>query len=290
MFTNQMGERVGRLTSFWVPSTGEEAVLNFVAASFVLLLLAFGFDILKLPANIAPNRPPLVQAIGLMALIFLNLVLFWTVAREDYLRFAYGFPRVIKTFVLVSLLASGAILTRGWWDKTYLIDPNLPLDVRGVITVAIAGQFVAMAFCATYLLKKTDTAKVREFKKNYKAAQDFIDAMIGQRLTGPDFEEEFARVGPDIASLSESARAARLALDPFEAAQAEKIGVQANKFVSLVGNVPTAAIVDTFKGYLEHEREMLKTLVGRDELLTMKDPPNVEMGQSAVVLRRSGRH
>lgn len=247
----------------WIPSSDDESVLNLVSFALVLLLLAFGFDVLKLPATIAPDRPPIVQLVGFAALACLNIVMVWTVARDDYLRFSYGMPRAVATYVVVSAVCSAAFLVRGLWDGTYVIDIRRSLDPHGVAGVAIAGQFCAMAFSSTYLLKKTDTGKVRDFKRSQRLIKSFLEAMIDRQLRGSDYNKEFARVEPDMTSLLETARMARAALDPVEANYALDYAEASKRLAAEIKQVPTAAIEQRFSKYLEEEPAMLLKLVER---------------------------
>jgi len=250
--------------SIWIPSTGEEKVLNLVALALVLLLVALGFDVLKLPATIAPNRAPIPQLIGLLALLVLNLVLFWTVARDDYVRFGYGFPRVVATFAFLSVICSVAILIRGLWDGTYALDPTQPLLWNSVLGISIAGQFTAMAFCATYLLKKTDNAKVREFKRLAKAVRGFVEAIAEGNLRDDAFEDAFAAVSPDMRALPETARAARLALNEPEAEYASNFATASNRLAELLDDVPTVAISRGIAILRKDEEALFVTIVGRN--------------------------
>lgn len=247
----------------WVPSTGEESILNLVALALVVLLVALGFDVLKLPATIAPDRPPIPQVAGLGALLMLNLVLVWTLARDDYVRFGYGFPRAAATLALLSLLASGAILVRGLWDGTYQVDPAQPFLWSSVIGIAIAGQFVSMAFCATYFLKKTDNAKVREFKRLAKPVCRFVEAVGSGRLQGKEFEDCYAAILPDMVALPETARAARLALDRSEAEYAYNFGLASNRLTELLRDVLTADIPRKILELRRDEKALLVAIVGR---------------------------
>jgi len=224
---------------FWLPSAGEERYLNLIALALVLILLALGFDILKLPSVISPDRPPLPQLVGLGAILTLSLVLTWVAARDDYLRFRHGFPRVLATFILLSALVSGAFLIRGWWAGIYTINLAQRVNCRDALTVLIGGQFTVIAFFSTFLLKKGETADVRKFKKSANAIRSFVAGLCDGTLTGESYENAYEVAKGELASISAISTSLQLIVDKTEAKFASEFAAASARVAAVLAVAPT---------------------------------------------------
>lgn len=246
----------------WIPSTAGERTINLVAFVLVLVLVSLGFEVLKLPSTIAPDVPTAARAFGVLFLISLNLTLMWTIARDDYLRFSHGFPKTVLTLAVLTIGASIAMLARGLLAKNYVIDPELALDCRKIVEIAIGSQLVAMTFCATYLFKKTDNAKVREFKRFANSTREFVVALGAGELAGRDFESAFKKTAPDMKALTETARLAVPALDCDEASYAVIFAKAAKDLAERLEMVPTVAIPATVEELGAEENSPLAVIVG----------------------------
>jgi hypothetical protein len=255
--------QASRLSSkLWIPGTGEERYLNLISFGLVLLLLSLGFDLLKLPETISPDRPPLPQFLGLCALLLLNLVLTWVAARDDYLRFSYGFPRVLITFTLLTASFTGAFLLRGLWDGNYILDTSQKFAFREVLTVLIGGQFASLAFFSTYLLKKGDSSPVRNFKKAAGAIRSFATSLNEGKLRGEDFEAAYKIVGPEMEAMSEAARALQLIIGRDEARFASNFGDASKRVAAILADTPTASIGQAIESIRTNEPQALSILFG----------------------------
>ena len=246
----------------WIPSTAGESTINLVALVLVLVLVSLGFEVLKLPSTIAPDVPTVARVVGVFALISLNLTLMWTIARDDYLRFSHGFPRIAATLAVLTIGGSIAILVRGLLAKSYVIDPELALDDRTIIEIAIGSQLVAMTFCATYLFKKTDNAKVREFKRFASSTREFAVALGAGELASRDFESAFKKIALDMKALTETARLAVPALDPEEANYAVIFAKAAMDLAEWLDMVPTVAIPAAVEELRAEENSPLAMILG----------------------------
>ncbi len=251
-------------SSFWVPSVGEERYLNLVAATLVLVLLSLGFEILKLPASISPNRPPVPQFVGLFALILLNLVLTWLAARDDFVRFSFGFPRVMKSLGVFMLASAIAFLVRGMWDGSFVIDTSRPISWSVVATIGIAAQFVTMLFFSTYFLKKTDTAKVREYKRLLRGVRQFVENWLGGTLDNEaEFEVAYQLVVADMKALPEVARELRHLVPRAEAEHARMQADLANQIAAYLGKRPTAQAIQNASAFRTQHNADIRLLLGQ---------------------------
>lgn len=248
----------------WFPTLREDRYLNIVAAALVLLLLSLGFEILKLPALISPERPPLPQFVGLVALLMLNAIVMWSAARDDFLRLSYGAPKVAATLLFLTLLASLAFFTRGLWDGTYIIDLDRPVDMRRVLTIAIGGQFVIMVFMSAYFLKKTDSADVRKLKRTAAAGRHFLEDWLAGKI--PDaarFNERYTRLATDLAAMPETARTAGASLPPPEAEHARALGSFFSALNDYIAARPDAAAMANGKSFAEEREDMVRQIIHR---------------------------
>lgn len=262
-----------RNSKLWLPSRGEDRTLNLLFFVLVLVAVALGFEILKFPASIAPDRPPLIQFAIFAVLLALTLGLTWMVARDDYIRFSYGFRRVLASFVLMAALFTAAFLIRGLWDGTFLVDPARPLSWRATATILIGGQFATFAFLATHFIKPADTKAVRDFKKSMQAIRVFARRFEDGKLSDDDFEATYKIVEPEMKAIPESARAIQLLLVADEAKFASDFAGASARAAAVLEFAPTQ---DKARETVRRdETEALTLLTGR------KDSPKAPSAAAA---------
>jgi hypothetical protein len=225
----------------WLPS--EERYFNIGIALLVLILLALGFEILKLPTRISPNLPAALQLAGLTVLAILNLIIIWLAAgRDDFVRFSFGFPRVLVTALILMAACTLAFLIREWVAGSVIIDRSQPVSCSSVIGVCLGGQFVALLIFAAFFVKKTDT-KAREFKKQLRASRTFVKCWAsGQIDSVARLKEVYARAEASMKELSKTATALHQSVASQESEYAERMGRIAQSVASRIESGPEAAL------------------------------------------------
>jgi hypothetical protein len=226
----------------------------------VFVLLALGFDVLKLPATIAPDRTPWLLASGLAAMALLNLALVWPHARDDYLRGRYGLPRVSGTVVIVGLSFSLAMLIRGMFAGAYALDPWRAIDWRTVVTILIGGQFATLLFFAAYWLRRTEANAVRAFKKAAASIRPFAAAIRKSRLHESNYEAAYAPVKAQLEVIGSTAEELSLVVEPNEAAFARTYVEAAKTLATILKDAPTAGIEQTLGSLRAAHKDDLATL------------------------------
>jgi hypothetical protein len=247
----------------WYPVRGEDRLLNAVSAALVLLLLSLGFDVLKLPAKLAPGRPPWPQFVGLCCLVVLNAILMWTSARDDFLRRRYGVPRVAASLFLFTVAATAAMFLRGFWEGIYVLDLNGPTDPRVLLTVCIGGQLAMMLFMSAYFLKKTDSAPVREFKSADARAHAFLQSWLRGEMTDvPSFKNALAPVRADLQTLQEKVSSTVNLIAPGERQYARDVASLFAKVSALFGDVPEASVIRDARAFIRENGDDLEKVFG----------------------------
>jgi hypothetical protein len=243
----------------WIPSRGEERYLNVISFLLVVALLSLGFEILKLPAAIAPNRPPLAQFVGFCDLAVLNMALIWNAARDDYVRLSYGFPRALASFAVVTLITTGGFLLRGLWDGTYALDTSREIAWNDVLTILIGGQFATMAFFATFLLAKSEATKVRQFKRDAGEIRSFA-RRLEKGLEGREFDTAYSQISAKMIDMPTKAAELGQIVVAAEANYALKYANAANQVAEVFKHAPTPVVAATLEAIRKADPATLATL------------------------------
>jgi hypothetical protein len=259
---------------FWFPTLREDRYLNVIAGALVLLLLSLGFEILKLPTNVSPDRPPLPQAVGFCALVMLNAIIMWSSARDDFVRTAVGLRKVAMTLLLFTSGASAAFLIRGTWDGTYAIDVGERIDRRQALTIAIGGQFVIMIFLAVYFLKKADGGAVRQFKRSANLARPFLADWLGGKIRDPaDFNARFQAMSATLAAMPQSAQSAAELLPPAEADYAKEVGSFYGEVWQYISTRPDAMALKNGRSFVKGKEQLVEKTLGARTYKRIADGP-----------------
>lgn len=255
----------------WFPVHKEDRYLNLIAFGVVFLLLALGFEILKLPAQLAPPHSTLLQVIGLCAFIVLNGTIIWMAARDDFIRARYGLPRVAVTLLVLTLAFTAAFLVRGLLNGSYVIAIGEPINHQHAIVIAIGGQAVITAFMSVFFLKKADTAKVREFKRNSDAIRSFLKAWLSGEIRDPaKFDERFRALAGAMKEMPETAAAAGEVVPEREAEYARLAGAFFAEVHQYIFDMPDASIMKGGEAFTVGREKMVKTLLGEKVLKRIK--------------------
>lgn len=255
----------------WFPVHKEDRYLNFIAFGVVFLLLALGFEILKLPAQLAPPHSPLLQIMGLCAFLVLNSIIIWMAARDDFIRPRYGLPRAAATLLILTLASTAAFLIRGLLNGSYVTAIGEPINIQHAIAIMIGGQVVISAFMAVFFLKKTDTAKVREFKRHSKAIRSFMkDWLFGEIRDPVRFGERYRALADAMKKMPETAIAAGEVVWEREAEYARLTGAFFAEVHQYIFDMPDASIMKGGAAFVEGREDMVKTLLGEKALKRIK--------------------